>query len=80
MKVTAKAVRDLSKNSGFPEELIERHLDELINFTFAVAKRERKQCRKLIKKWIHSTDIIKPDLLTFLSEELENEDELYDIL
>lgn len=80
MKVTAKAVRDLAKNSGFPEEMVERYLDEMINFTFTVAKRERKQCRKLVKKWIHSAHVIKPDLLTFLSEELENEDELYDIL
>lgn len=80
MKVTPKAVRDLSKNSGFPEELIERHIDELINFTFAVAKRERKSCRQLIKRWIHSPDVVKPDLLTFFTEELENEDELYDIL
>lgn len=80
MKVTPKAVRDLSKNSGLPEELIERHIDELINFTFAVAKRERKQCRQVVKKWLHVGGVIKPDLLTYLTEELENEDELYDIL
>ena len=80
MKVTPKAVRDLARNAGVPEEIILRHTDELINFTFAVAKRERKSCRQLIKKWIHSEGVIKPDLLTFISEELENEDELYDIL
>lgn len=80
MKVTPRAVRDIARKAGVPEELILRHIDELINFTFAVAKRERKQCREVIKKWIHAEGVIKPDLLTYFSEELENEDELYDIL
>lgn len=80
MKVTPRAVKDLSKNSGFPEEIIERYLEQLINMTFAVAKRERKSCRTVVKKWMHSESVIKPDILTVLTEELENEDELRDII
>lgn len=80
MKVKPRAVRDLARNAGFPQEIIDRYSEQLINMTFAVAKRERKSCRELVKKWIYSPSIIKQDILTVLTEELENEDELYDIL
>mgnify|MGYP006276610585 CR=1 len=68
MRVTTRAVRDLARNAGIPEETIERHLDLLINFTFAVAHRERKACRAQLRKWIHSDDVIKPPLLEVLKE------------
>lgn len=80
MKVTTRAVRDIAKNAGVPEEIVDRNLDAFINLTFAIAKRERKQCRKIVRKWLHSGDVIKPNILDVLTEELENEDELYDIL
>lgn len=68
MKVTTRAVRDLARNAGIPEEMIERHLDMLISFTFAVAHRERKACRAQLRKWIHTDSIVKPPLLDVLKE------------
>ena len=41
MRVTVRAVKDLARNAGFSEEMIERHMDLLINFTFGVSHRER---------------------------------------
>ena len=82
MRVTPRSVRDLAFVSGIPEEVVLRHMDAFIGFTFAVAKRERKYCRKKIQQWFHSDELIKPRLTDVLSLKLENEDEseIYDIL
>jgi hypothetical protein len=82
MRVTIRSVKDLALNSGIPEEIVLRHIDAFTNFTFAVAKRERKYCRKKILQWVHSGEIVKPRLTDVLSLKLENEDEqeIYDVL
>jgi len=80
MKVTPRAVVDLAKSSGLPEEIIHRYLDQLITFTFAVAKREHTYCYRQIRGWIHSRDVIKPDLIDVLKPNKEIEDEPHDVL
>jgi len=78
MRVTTKSVKQLALNAGMPQEVIDRFLDELINMTFVVARRERKHCYKQIKEWVHSGDVIKPDVQDVLK--ISDEDEAYDIL
>lgn len=80
MKVTVRAVSDLAKSSGLPEDVIHRYMDELITFTFAVAKREQTHCYRQIRAWIHSGDVIKPDLIDVLKPNKEVEDEAHDVL
>lgn len=72
MRVTVRAVKDLARNAGFSEEMIERQLDLLINFTFGVSHRERKYCQGRLRKWVHSGEIDKPNLLDVLKEEDED--------
>jgi len=78
MRVTLRAVRDLARNAGFTEEMIERHMDLLVNFTFGVSHRERKYCQSKLRRWVHSGEIAKPDLLTVLREEDEDVYETFD--
>lgn len=73
MRITTRAVRDIARNAGFSEEAIERQLDMLVNFVFAVAHRERKYCRSQLRKWIHSDEIDKPHLLDVLKEPEDDE-------
>lgn len=80
MRVTVRAVQDLARNAGFPEEVIHRYSDELIKMTFAVAKRERKQCVNKVRAWVHSGDVVKPNITDVLTNKMENEEELYDLL
>lgn len=79
MRVTVRAVRDLARNAGFTEDMIERHMDLLINFTFGVSNRERKYCQGKLRKWVHSGEIAKPDLLTVLKEEDEDVYETFEV-
>ncbi len=78
MKVRPTSIKQLALNSGMPEEIVTRFLDELVNMAFAVALRERKHCYKQIRAWVHSGDIIKPDVQDVLK--ISAEDETYDIL
>jgi len=73
MRVTVRAVRDLARNAGFSDEMIERHLDLLVSFTFSVSHRERKSCRSQLRKWIHSDEIAKPHLLDVLKDPEDDE-------
>lgn len=79
MRVTPTAVRDLARISGMPEDIIHRYMDELITFTFTVAKRERKHCQNQLRAWVHSGDVVKPDLLDVLKPKEEDET-IYDVL
>lgn len=72
MRITVRAVKDIARNAGFTEDAIERQLDTLINFTFAVSHREKKYCQSRLRKWIHSDEIAKPHLLDVLKEEDED--------
>jgi hypothetical protein len=81
MRVTPRSVKDIARNAGVPDELIDRHIDALVSLVFAAAKRERKYCRNKIKRWVYSTDVIKPALTEILSPNLELEPhESYDLL
>ena len=80
MKVSVTAVKALAKNAGIPPELVDRHIDEFINFAFVVAKRERKHCVKTVRNWYYSTDIMKPTVLEVLLPMGEKPDDTYDIV
>lgn len=81
MRVTRRAVTDLARNSGLPEDVIARYLEELIQFTFVVAKRERKANFDKIRAWVHDGSVIKPNILDVLRPNRESEeDEVYDLL
>ena len=73
MKITVRSVRDLARNAGFTDEMIERQIDLLVSFTFSVAFRERKACRSQLRKWIHSDAVVKPHLLDVLKEPEDDE-------
>lgn len=79
MRVRPRSVRDLAANVGFPEELVLRHEAEFIKFVFAVAARERKHVTGKVKAWIHSEDIVKPDILEVIKPTKE-EEAPYDLL
>ena len=79
MRVTPTAVRQIAANSGLPHDVVERYIEQFINFTFAVAKRERKHCYKLARNWVHDPEIHKLDLLELLRPTVDIED-AYDIL
>ena len=78
MRITVRAVKDLARNAGFSEDMIERHLDTLISFTFGISHRERKYCQSKLRKWVHSGEIDKPNLLSILKEEDEDVYETFD--
>ncbi len=79
MRVRPRAVRDLAALVGFPEEVVLRHEAEFIKFVFAVAARERKHVKNKVKAWIHSEDIVKPDILEVIKPAKEEESP-YDLL
>lgn len=75
MIIKVQAVRQLARDANLPEEIIERHMDELCAFTFRVAKRERKFCRDRIRSWQFSKDLGKCELFQVLDEDVS-----YDLL
>lgn len=75
MIIKVQAVRQLARDAQLPEEVIERHMDALCDFTFRVAKRERKFCKDRIRSWQFSQDIGKCELFQVLDE-----DTAYDLL
>lgn len=74
MRVATRAVKDIARASGFPEELIERHIEALTQFTFKVAARERKFNLTKLKSWYFNQSPSKPTLF----EIFDGED--YDLL
>lgn len=74
MRVATRAVKDIARASGFPEELIERHIESLTQFTFKVAARERKFNLTKLKAWYFNQNPNKPTLF----EIFDGED--YDLL
>ena len=71
MIIKTRSVRQIAKDSGLPEEIIERHLEALCEFTFRIAKRERKFCRDKIRAWQFSRDIGKCELFKVLDEDVD---------
>lgn len=80
MRVSKRSVTDLARNAGLPEDVVNRYLEELIQFTFVVAKRERKANFNKIRAWVHDGSVIKPNVLDVLRPNTEDEEELYDLL
>lgn len=76
--IKPKSVAALAKNAGIPDDMAERHLDELVTFAFVIADRERKRCRKEIRAWIHSGDVIKIPLEEVLRRDYVHES--YDLI
>lgn len=75
MIIKPRAVRDIAKAANLDSEFIDRNMDALIEFTYKIAKRERKFCQDKLRAWMFNTDITKPSLLDIL-----NEDEDYDLV
>lgn len=74
MRIATRAVKDIARESGFPEELIDRHLDAMTQFTFRIAARERKFNLTKLKAWYFNKNPNKPTLF----EVFDGED--YDLL
>lgn len=75
MIIKVQSIRQLARDAGLPEEIIERHMDALCEFAFCVAKRERKFCKDKIRAWQFSKELGKCELFQVL-----NEDTSYDLL
>jgi len=73
MIIKTRSVKQLAKDSGLNEELIDRNLDALCEFTWRIAKRERKYCSNKIRGWLKSTDIVRSPLIDLLKVEDEEE-------
>jgi len=73
MIIKTRSVKQLAKDSGLNEELIDRNLDALCEFTWRIAKRERKYCSNKIRGWLKSTDIVRAPLIDLLKVEDEEE-------
>lgn len=71
MIIKVKAVKQLAKDAGLPNEFIDRHVDELCEFVFRVAKRERKFCRDRVRAWHFSSDIGKCELFQILDDDTD---------
>ena len=69
MIVKVKAVKQLAKDAGLPSELVERNMDELCEFVFRVAKRERKFCQQRIRTWYFDKNMGKSPLFDVLTDE-----------
>lgn len=81
MIVRPRAVRDLARLSGFPEDIVLRYEAEFIKFVFAVAARERKYVVDRVRTWRHNPvdDILKPDILEVIKPTKEEEPQ-YDLI
>ena len=73
MIVKVRSVRQLARDVGLNEELIDRNIEALCDFTWRVAKRERKYCSNRVRGWVLSNELIKPPLVELLKEEDEEE-------
>ena len=78
MRVTVRAVKDLARNAGVPEDIVERHIDALVAFTFTVALRERKSCRRELREWLYTDKAERPDLKELLK--VTEESEAHDVI
>lgn len=74
MIIKSKAVKQLAKDAGLPDEVTERYFDALCEYTFRVARRERKFCRDKIRSWQFSRDAGKCELFQVLAEDADEYD------
>lgn len=73
MIIKTRSVRQLARDAGLNEELIERNIEALCDFTWRVAKKERKQCNSRVRKLLLSNELVKPPLVELLKDEDEEE-------
>jgi hypothetical protein len=73
MRVTTAKVRKLSRECDIPEDVIERHMDQLLELVFRTAKRQRNMCANKIKAWYFSHDMTKPQLFEVLTDNEEED-------
>lgn len=74
MRIATRAVKDIAREAGFPEEIVERHIEALTQFTFRIAARERKFNLAKLKAWYFNKNPNKSTLF----EVFDGED--YDLL
>jgi hypothetical protein len=65
----SRAIRDIARECGIPEHVIDRHFDELTKLVWRIAKKERSYCQNKIRGWLFNQDIGKPPILEVLKEE-----------
>lgn len=68
MIIKTKSVRQLAKDAALPEEFVDRHIDELCDFVWRIAKRERRFCQQRIRAWQFSKDVGKCELFQVLDD------------
>ena len=71
MIIKTRSVKQIASDSGLPRELIDRNIDALCEFTFRIAKRERKFCQNKIRAWQFSNDAGKCELFRVLAEDTD---------
>lgn len=69
MRIATKSVTQMARDANLPEELIARHTDELCEFVFRIAKRERKFCQNKIRAWYFDKNMGKAPLFDVLTDE-----------
>ena len=72
MRVTIHGVTNFAREAGLPNEMIDRHMDAMVAYTLAIAKRERKICQRAIRAWYFNKDKTKTPLFDVLGS-AENE-------
>lgn len=76
MILKTRAIRDLARECGLPDHVIDQYFDELTRFVWRIAKKERNFCQTKIRGWVFNYDIGKPPIL----EVLKDEEEEYELL
>ena len=71
MILKTRAIKDLARECGLPEHVVDRHFEELTKFVWRVAKRERSFCQDKIRRWLHNKDINKPSVLYVLKDDTD---------
>jgi hypothetical protein len=69
MILKTRAIKDISRECGFPEHIIDQYMDEITQLVWRIAKKERNFCRTKIRGWVFNTDIGKPSVLEVLKDE-----------
>ena len=76
MILKSRAIRDMARECGLPDHVIDQYFDELTKLVWRISKKERKFCQNKIRSWLFNPDIGKPPVLEVLKEE----DEDYELL
>jgi hypothetical protein len=77
MRISTKAVRQIAKDSGFPEGFVEGNEGAFFEFVYRIAMRERKFCQGRIRAWHFDKNQGKCQLFDVLNSD-DSED--YDFL